>query len=183
MFLGLDLGTTNVKALVTDRAGQPLAHASSPVQLYNVGDGGVEQDIEEIAQATLSAIRQVAHSVDPAGIEAIGVSSQGGALQVLDRHAQPLGRVISWLDQRGRSFDRELTDRLQREWFLRRIQRGCSGLGIGQLLRSGPRRPGVDPPTESSGFCRRCGRLAALRTSRPRWHIVRLDFALQSRTS
>ncbi len=41
MLLGLDLGTTNVKALVTDRAGQPLAHASSPVQLHYVGEGGV----------------------------------------------------------------------------------------------------------------------------------------------
>ena len=57
LLLGLDLGTTNVKALVTDRAGQPLARASAPVQLHYVGEGGVEQDIEEIEQATLTAIQ------------------------------------------------------------------------------------------------------------------------------
>jgi xylulokinase len=152
MFLGLDLGTTNVKALVTDRAGQPLAHAASPVQLFYVGDGGVEQDIEEILRATLSTIRQVTAAVDPAGIEAMGISSQGGALQVLDRHAQPLGRVISWLDQRGRSFDRQLTAQLQREWFLRRIHRGCSGLGIGQLLRLGHEVPELIHPPNRVGF-------------------------------
>ena len=91
MFLGLDLGTTNVKALVTDRAGQLLAHAASPVSLYYVGQQGVEQDIEEIVRATLAAIRQVSQAVDPARIEAIGVSSQGGAMQMLDAQSRPVG--------------------------------------------------------------------------------------------
>lgn len=141
MLLGLDLGTTNVKVLVTDRAGKPLAQASSPVQLHHVGEGGVEQDIEEIEKATLAAIQQVAQLVDPSGIEAIGVSSQGGALQVLDAHGRPLGRVISWLDQRGRPFDTACTAELGREWFLRHINRGCSGLGIGQLLRLRQEQP------------------------------------------
>jgi sugar (pentulose or hexulose) kinase len=101
LLLGLDLGTTNVKALVTDRAGKPLAQGSSPVQLHCVGDGGVEQDIQEIEQATIAALRQVTREVDASLIAAIGVSSQGGALQVLDAHGQPLGRVVSWLDQAG----------------------------------------------------------------------------------
>jgi len=71
MLLGLDLGTTNVKALVTDRAGRPLAHGSRPVRLFHVGDGGVEQDLDEIARATLEAIQETVRSVDAAGIEAI----------------------------------------------------------------------------------------------------------------
>ncbi|MHB8861054.1 MAG: xylulokinase [Pirellulaceae bacterium] len=135
MFLGLDLGTTNVKALVTDGAGQPLAHASSPVTLYYVGDVGVEQDIEEIERATWAAIRQVTQLVDPTNIEAVGISSQGGAMQLLDAHSRPLGRVISWLDQRGRPFDKAITAQWGREWFLTHLGRGCSGLGVGQLLR------------------------------------------------
>jgi xylulokinase len=166
MFLGLDLGTTNVKALVTDRAGRPLAHAASPVELFHVGVGGVEQDIEAIEQATLAAMRQVAHSVDPAGIEAIGVASQGGAMQVLDAHARPSGRVISWLDQRGRPFDDAVTAELGREWFLRRIGRGCSGLSIGQLLRLRQEDPGLLRAPNHVGFVgdivvsRLCGRAA-----------------------
>ena len=139
MFLGLDLGTTNVKALVTDRAGRPLAHAASPVQLLHVGEGGVEQDIEAIEQATLAVLRQVAHAVDPSGIEAIGVSSQGGAMQVLDAQGRPLGRVISWLDQRGRPFDHALMAELGREWFLEHICRGCSGSEYWPAAASPPR--------------------------------------------
>ncbi len=73
MLFGLDLGTTNVKALVTDSAGKTLAQASCPVELFHVGEGGVEQDIEEIWNATLSAIRQVARAVNPAGMHAVGI--------------------------------------------------------------------------------------------------------------
>ena len=166
MFLGLDLGTTNVKALVTDRAGQPLAHAASPVQLFHVGDGGVEQDIEAIEQATLAVMQQVAHAVDPSGIEAIGVSSQGGAMQVLDAHGRPLGRVISWLDQRGRPFDEALIAELGREWFLHHIGRGCSGLSIGQSLRLRHEHPELLRAPNRVGFVgdiivsRLCGRAA-----------------------
>ncbi|MHB8973010.1 MAG: xylulokinase [Pirellulaceae bacterium] len=166
MFLGLDLGTTNVKALVVDSAGQSLAHASAPVGLSHVGAAGVEQDIEEIERAALAAMRQVAQRVDPAGIAAIGISSQGGAMQILDAHSRPVGRVISWLDQRGRPFDQAIFAELGREWFLSRIRRGCSGLAIGQLLRLRHESPELLRAPNRVGFVgdiivsRLCGRAA-----------------------
>ena len=42
MLLGLDLGTTNVKALVTDSKGRRLGEGSRAVQLFHVGNGGAE---------------------------------------------------------------------------------------------------------------------------------------------
>src|SRR5512142_918679 len=98
MLLGLDLGTTNVKALVTDSAGRRLGEGACGVRLYQAGAGGVEQNIEEIWSATLTAITKAVRSVGPEGIQAVGVSSQGGALQVLDAQGRSAGRVISWLD-------------------------------------------------------------------------------------
>ncbi len=82
MFLGLDLGTTNVKAVVVDRDGRVVADGSASVDRYHTPDGGVEQDIYEIWDAACAAIQATAADVDPALIEAIGVSSQGGALQL-----------------------------------------------------------------------------------------------------
>ena len=171
LLLGLDLGTTNIKALVTDRVGRPLAQASAPVQLHCVGDGGVEQNIGEIEQATITALQGVARKVDAVGIEAIGVSSQGGALQVLDRDGHPVGQVVSWLDQRGRPFDAAFTAELGRDWFLRRISRGCSGLGIGQLLRLRHESPDLLRAPNRVGYVgdiivsRLCGRAAQDATS------------------
>lgn len=171
MLLGLDLGTTNVKALITDRIGRPLASGSSPVRLFHVGEGGVEQDIDEIGRAVISAIRQAVRAVDPSGVKAIGVSSQGGAMQLLDDRGNPSGRVISWLDQRGKPFDNALTAELGREWFLGRIRHGHSGLAIGQLLRlRHEQRPLLDRPYRV-GFVgdvivsRLCGRAAQDATS------------------
>ena len=152
MFLGLDLGTSNVKALVTDSAGRPLAEGSCPVQLFHVGHGGVEQDIEEIWTATLSALRQVTRSVDPARIRAVGVSSQGGALQLLDAENRPWGRVVSWLDQRGQTDDQAVTRELGRDWFRQRIGHGCAGLAIGQWLRLRRETPGLAEAGHRIGF-------------------------------
>ncbi len=64
MFLGLDLGTTNVKAVLTEADGQIIARGSVPVELFHTGDDGVEQDLEEIWAATLSAISAIGAEKD-----------------------------------------------------------------------------------------------------------------------
>ena len=87
-------------------------------------------------------------------------------MQVLDAQARPVGRVISWLDQRGRPFDQALGSELGRAWFLHHIQRGCSGLSIGQLLRLHREQPGLLRTPNRVGFVgdimvgRLCGRAA-----------------------
>src|SRR5881628_17685 len=108
MLLGLDLGTTHVKAVVTDLAGQPLGEGACAVSLSQLGNGGVEQDLEEIWRATQTAVREAVQAVDASAIKAIGVSSQGGAMVVLDPQGRPTGPEISWLDQRGAPFDQDL---------------------------------------------------------------------------
>ena len=135
MFLGVDLGTTNVKALVVDSEGRVVAEGSAPVERYYTPDGGVEQDIEEIWDATCTAIREAVAEQDALEIAAMGISSQGAALQLLDAEDQPVGRVISWLDGRGRPFDREITAELGEDFFVQHIGRHSSTMTIGQILR------------------------------------------------
>jgi xylulokinase len=166
MLLALDLGTSHVKALVTDARGRPLGRGSCPVPLFRLPGGGVEQEIEEIWQAALGAMGQALNAVPAGGIKAIGVSSQGGAMQVLDPDGRPLGRVISWLDQRGRPFDETLNAELGRDWFLQRIVHGGAWLSIGQILRLRQERPGTVDAPNRLGFVgdvvvgRLCGRAA-----------------------
>jgi xylulokinase len=166
MLLGLDLGTTNVKALVTDRFGSPLGKGSSPVRLLSSGSGGFEQDIEEIWRATLSALKMAVQAAGYPNVDAIGVSTQGGAMQILDASGAPVGPVISWLDQRGRPFDDELTAELGREWFLKRIAHGRSYICVGQLLRLQAEQPSLLGPRARIGFVgdlivsRLCGQAA-----------------------
>jgi sugar (pentulose or hexulose) kinase len=139
--LGLDLGTTNVKAVVTDRQGTVLGRGSVPISMSHPGAGGAEQDIEEIWSATQQALSRALAPVDRADVQALGISAQGGALQLLDANHRPLGPVISWLDQRGLLDDSALTDELGHDWFRTRIGHGCCGLALGQLLRLQRERP------------------------------------------
>jgi xylulokinase len=82
-----------------------------------------------------TAIHGAIGQAEPASISAVGVSSQGGAIQILDRAENPRGRVISWLDSRGQSYDVSLTAELGDDFFARRIGHGASGGIIGQILR------------------------------------------------
>jgi xylulokinase len=166
MLLGLDLGTTNVKAVVTDLNGQIRGQASLPVALFHVGAGGEEQDIEEIWSATIGAVRQATRDVERSRVQAIGISSQGGALQLLDAQHRPQGRVISWLDGRGAGDDERLTHELGRAWFVEHICHGGSALAVGQLARLGREQPGLLAAPNRIGFVgdviveRLCGRPA-----------------------
>ncbi|HSW44323.1 MAG TPA: FGGY-family carbohydrate kinase [Phycisphaerae bacterium] len=141
MLLGLDLGTTNIKALVVREDGTIAAEGSAPVQLVHTSDGGVEQNIEEIWQATLSAVRQAGDGCNLSAVRAIGISSQGGAIQLRNQHGECVGPVISWLDGRGRPYDAKLTHRLGADWFARRVGHSGSMVAVGQILRLRDRDP------------------------------------------
>ena len=170
MYLGLDVGTTNVKAILVEPDGRVVAHGAAPVRLIHTADG-VEQDVGEIWSATLSAIREVLGAVNPARVEAMGVSAQGGALQLLDAHGQPVGRAVSWLDGRGRRYDDGMTQRLGHEWFAQHTGHGRSSMGIGQLLRLREECPERLRPPNQIGWvgdvvvARLCGRRAHDATS------------------
>lgn len=169
MYLGLDLGTTNVKAIVTDEHGHVVAEGSAPVSRMCLAGGGVEQDIEQIFAATIEALSQVARRCD--GIAAIGVSSQGGAMQWLEGDDRPAGPVVSWLDGRGRAFDEQLDRELGESFFADHVGRGRSVLTPGQILRLREEKPPWLARAEKVSFVgdwivgRLCGRRAHDATS------------------
>jgi xylulokinase len=171
MLLGLDLGTTNVKALAVEPDGRIVASGSAPVPTYHVGPGGVEQDIEEVWSAALSAVAEAGESADLDRVVALGVSSQGGALQVLDAEGRPVGRVVSWLDGRGAPYNRAVTAELGEEWLADHTGHGAAGLAVGQILRLREAEPGLVEAPAGVGFVgdvivgRLCGRRAHDATS------------------
>lgn len=171
LFLGLDLGTTNVKALAVDTHGSIVAQGASPVTRTTTPDGGVEQDIEQIWNATCEALHQVASQVSAESIQAIGISSQGGALQLLDGEGKPQGPVISWLDGRGKRFDQEFEERMGTEYLVAHTGSSLSSMTLGQLLRLQEETPETLEAAEGVGFVgdvivsRLCGRRAHDATS------------------
>ena len=166
MFLGLDLGTSNIKALVVDHDGAVIGAGSVLLERYVTPDGGVEQDIDEIWDATQAAIRSATTRIDPASILAVGVSSQGGALQLLDDHDRPIARVISWLDGRGGPFDLRTVEQLGEDYLAEHLGANTSSMALGQLIRLKELDPELMKAAKRIGFVgdvivgRICGRRA-----------------------
>ena len=133
LYLGLDVGTTNVKAVVLDASGAIRASGSAAVPVHLVGTIGVEQDIGEIRDAVASALAEAVRGCGPeaARIAAIGVSAQGGAIQLVGADGEPKGPVIGWQDARGIVHGQQVLGRRSPRWFQRRIGgqsvTGCPG--------------------------------------------------------
>lgn len=133
LYLGLDVGTTNVKAVVLDASGAMRASGSAPVPVHLVAMDGVEQDIGEIRAAVASALSEAVRGCgsDAARVAAIGVSAQGGAIQLVGSDGSPKGPVIGWQDGRSRPWGRRVAARRSARWFQRHVGSssisGCPG--------------------------------------------------------
>jgi gluconokinase len=101
--LGVDVGTTAVKAGLFDALGGEYGNAEAGYPLYGPQPGFAEQDPREIVDATLAAIRGAAAGAHDRGkrISGLCVSTAMHGLLPLDAHDRPLGRLLTWADTRA----------------------------------------------------------------------------------
>ena len=105
--LGIDNGTTTTKATLFDLNGKEIAVASSrEVKTSHPEPGWAEQSMEEIWQATVSAIRTCLEKskIDPRDVAGLSLSGHGGGVWLLDKTGQPLRPAIIWLDGRAKPY-------------------------------------------------------------------------------
>lgn len=103
-FIGLDLGTTGIKALVFDGEGTLRGEHSVEVELTFPEADYVEQDPGLWYETAAAVIRQAVGKAqaDPAEVRAISISSQGISIVPVDSEFKPLSQAISWLDMRAK---------------------------------------------------------------------------------
>jgi len=152
MYCGLDLGTTNIKAVLVNDRGRLVASSSAPVGIVHAADGAVEQDIEEIWSATLAALKTLGGKKQSASVQAIGVSAQGGAMQIIGGDGKPIGPVISWLDGRGGPHNKKFNADPGRDWLIQHTGHARSNLSLGQLLRLRNQAPDLLAAPNRVGF-------------------------------
>ncbi|MGH7785554.1 MAG: FGGY family carbohydrate kinase, partial [Candidatus Binatia bacterium] len=99
--LAIDQGTSSTKALVVAPGGSIAGAAEAAVHPRALGDGGVEQDPEELWSSVVAAGTQaVAAAGVPIG--AVGLANQGETVLAWDRaDGRPLSPAISWQDRRA----------------------------------------------------------------------------------
>ncbi|HSU99621.1 MAG TPA: xylulokinase [Roseiarcus sp.] len=104
MYLGLDCGTSGLKALLTDEGGEPIASASRTYSPDRPRPGWSEQNPDDWAAAMTGAIADLKDSAGGAlgALKAIGFSGQMHGAVLLDRADRPIRPAI--LHNDGRAF-------------------------------------------------------------------------------
>lgn len=105
MFLGIDLGTSALKAVLIDEQDRLVAEASAPLAVSRPRPGWSEQDPEQwwrAAQDAVAALRERAGR-RLAGVRAVGLSGQMHGATVLDAAGRALRPAILWNDGRSQS--------------------------------------------------------------------------------
>ena len=104
--LGIDLGTSAVKALLLDETGAVVAEAGAPLEVSRPHPLWSEQDPDAWWSATREAVRALPGGL--AGLRAIGLSGQMHGATLLDASDRPLRPAILWNDGRSHAECHEL---------------------------------------------------------------------------
>jgi xylulokinase len=99
--LGIDVGTTAVKAVVLDPERGVLGSGRTSYPLVRPRPGWVELDGEVYWQAVCSAVRGAIADSCGAAVSALAISSQGETLVPVDGAGAPTRPAIVWLDSRA----------------------------------------------------------------------------------
>lgn len=143
--LGIDEGTTGVRAVVTDPSGTIQAQAYAKIPAVYPQPGWVEHHGETLWQTTRAVIERALGlaGLEAADIAAIGIANQRGSAVAFDPRGHPVGPVIGWQDQRTSArcvelFDEGLfvipnTAASKYEWLLQNHARGRRDIRLGTV--------------------------------------------------
>lgn len=119
--IGIDVGTTAVKAVLIDDRGKRLAEFSSPHAMLRPSPQAAEQDPAAWMKSILDAITGFARDHDLSGLAGIGICSQVNTHVFVDAAGEPVRPAITWQDGRSApdaaKIDARVTEEQKREWF------------------------------------------------------------------
>ena len=100
-WLGIDLGTSSVKAILMDEAGSVCASATQPLAISHPHPRWSEQDPEAWWSATEATVAEVLAGTDARRVAGIGLSGQMHGATLLDASDRVLRPAILWNDGRS----------------------------------------------------------------------------------
>lgn len=101
-FLGIDLGTTNMKAALYDESLRLLDSESTPVR-YAGAQGRVEFDADACFDQLIALLAALVKRRGVTEIAALALTGQAETLLLLDSDGHPIANAISWMDERSQA--------------------------------------------------------------------------------
>jgi glycerol kinase len=111
LLLGIDEGTSAVKAILFDDELRPLRETRREKPLSHPRQGWVEQDPEVVLAAVVEAVAELLDDA-PGEVAACGLDHQGESVLAWDAESgRPLTQVVTWQDKRSQ----QVLDRLEQD--------------------------------------------------------------------
>lgn len=98
--IGIDVGTTAIKAVLIDATGRRVAEFSRPLAMHRPAPGLAEQDAEAWSAGVDAALAAFARDHDLAGLAGIGICSQVNTHVFVDAGGRALLPAMTWQDTR-----------------------------------------------------------------------------------
>ena len=111
-YLGIDVGTTAVKALVVGEDGKIAGEAESALEVSVPSPGWSEQHPDDWWKGTVEAVRASLEAAGVQGVNAIGLSGQMHSSVLLDEDYRVVRPAILWNDVRTTDQCRFITERV-----------------------------------------------------------------------
>src|SRR5258708_23337335 len=103
--IGIDIGTTNTKAVAFTDEGEVLATAGESYSAISDSDGRHELDPARLLEAFVSVLKEVAgKTAHRKGLAGISLSCAMHSLIVVDKEGVPLTNAITWADLRSQPY-------------------------------------------------------------------------------
>jgi len=99
MYIGVDLGSTNLKAALYDENLSCFAQKSAPVEYIRQGEF-IEFDAKKYLDSLVEILAQLMAD-NPGEVSQIAFTGQAESLVCLDAEGKPVHNAISWMDERS----------------------------------------------------------------------------------
>ena len=112
--LGIDIGTTNVKASILDTdKGVIVAHGSQEHPLFHPKPGYAEQEADNYWKAVVSAIQQcLSQGEFTDAIAGVALSGLVGVMLPVSKSGKPVRPAMIWMDARSEAQCQEIRERV-----------------------------------------------------------------------
>ncbi|MGI6713942.1 MAG: xylulokinase [Bacilli bacterium] len=116
-FLGIDIGTQSIKAVLCDVFGVLCAETTIPTNLVIIDGTTAYEDVEDVLKNVIDAIRETIEKarVKKEDIKALGLAAQMAGIMAIDQNFNPVGPYDSWLDTRCSQYTEKIKDKLGNE--------------------------------------------------------------------